>query len=394
MSAKENSKSLNSAVIGRKTTAILKGINRQKSEEIVTGELVSEVTSEKITCTVTRTEAHVCDISYKPTTLGRHKLHIKVDGEPVKGSPIPVSVTSPTEHTYSTPTQSVEELRGPWDVAINQKGDVIVVETKEHCVSIFSSSGDKLKSFGGRLGHGHHHRHMLKSPRGVAVDSEDSILITDWDRHCIHKFASGGDHVTSVGRDGDKPLEFKNPAGIGIHPCNNKIYVVEYGNNCVQILNPDITFSSSFGCHGSGNGQFNHPYDVAFDSTGHVYVTDHDNHRIQVFTAEGQFLSHIGQWGTGNGDLQCPYGITIDEKDTIYVTEGRNYRVSKFKSDGQFLELFGVEKKRLYMNALCGIAVTKTRSSTNSQVLYVSDYINDCLLLFNSDFGSHQLNSS
>ena len=396
MSAKqtERSKSLHSAVIGRKTTAILKGINRRKSEDSVTGELVSEVTSEKIACTVTRKDVHICNICYKPTTLGKHKLHIKVDGEPVKGSPFPVTVSSPTEHTFSTPLKFTEGVRGAWGVAIDQiKGDMIVVETKEHRVSIFGSNGDKLKSFGGRLEHGHHHRHILKSPRGVAIDSDGSFLVTDWEKHCIHKFTSEGEYVISLGREGNKPLEFKNPAGIGIHPRTHKIFVAEYGNHCVQILNPDFTFSNSFGCHGGGNGQFNHPYDVAFDSKGNVYVTDYDNHRIQVFTAEGQFLRHIGQWGTGNGDLQCPYSVTVSEKDEVYVTEGGNYRVSKFKTDGQFLELFGVEKRRLYMNALCGIAVTK-RGGTDSGVLCLTDYINDCLLFFDTDFSSHEQNSS
>ena len=394
MSAKQDkTKSLHSAVIGRKTTAILKGIKKRQSEESVTGELVSEITSEKISCTVTRKDTHVCDISYKPTILGRHKLHINVNGEPVKGSPFPVTVSSPTEHTYSTPFKSIIEVRGAWGVAVDQKGDIIVVETKEHSVSIFSSSGDKLQSFGGHSVEHSHHRHLLKSPRGVAVNNEGSILVTDWDKHCIHKFTSGGEYAISVGKEGSKSLEFKNPAGIGIHPHRQKIYVAEYGNHCVQILNSDFTFSNSFGCHGNGNGQFNHPYDVAFDSKGNVYVTDYDNHRIQVFTAEGQFLQHIGQWGTGKGDLQCPYSITIDEKDEVYVTEGGNYRVSKFKSDGQFLEMFGVQKKRLYMNALCGIAVSNAAGSSG-KLLYISDYINDCLLFYNSDFGSHELNSS
>ena len=377
-------------MIGRRTTAVLKGIDRRKQQESVTGELVSEVTSEKITCSVRRTEAHKCDISYKPTTLGRHRLHIKVDGEPVKGSPFPVTVSSPTQHTFSTPIKCVSEaVQGPWGIAVNGKGDVVLVETKKHCVSVFSPTGDKLQSFGEHSAAVR--RHRLKSPRGVDVDSEDSILITDWDRHCLHKFTSGGQHVATVGRNGDKPLEFKNPAGIGIHPHNKKIYITEYGNHCVQILSPDLSFYGSFGCHGNGNGQFNHPYDVAFDSTGNVHITDSDNHRIQVFTAEGQFLHHIGQWGTGNGDLQAPYSIVIDRDDVVYVTEGRNYRVSKFNTRGQFLESFGIEKKRLYMNAPCGIAVG---TGNSSGVLYVSDYINNCLLLFHKDFASHEINDA
>ena len=391
MSNKHKGNTTHFAVIGRKTTAILKGVGKRKNEETVSGELISEVTCEKITCSVKKTDNNMCDISYKPTTLGKHKLHIKVDGKPVKGSPVLVSVSSPTHHTYSTPVKPITDIKGPWGVAVNKRGDIMVVITRNHSVTTFSSNGDSIRSISTEspVNHHGHHKHRMKSPRGVATDCDDNVFITDWDRHCIHKFTSEGQHVTTVGKEGDKPLEFRNPTGIGVHPYNKKIYVTEYGNHCVQILNSDLTFSNSFGCHGNGNGQFNHPYDVAFDSRGNVYITDHDNHRIQVFTAEGQFLRHIGQWGTGHGDLHNPYSIAIDEQDIIYVTEGSNFRVSKFKPDGEFLGLFGVEKKRLYMNALCGIAVGR---GSNSGVLYVSDYVNNCLLFFNTDFESHELN--
>ena len=52
------------------------------------------------------------------------------------------------------------------------------------------------------------------------------------------------------------------------------MYICDRQNHHVQILNADLTFSSSFGSHGSGDGQFNYPWDVAFDSTGNVYVAD------------------------------------------------------------------------------------------------------------------------
>ena len=52
-------------------------------------------------------------------------------------------------------------------------------------------------------------------------------------------------------------------------------------------MNPDLTFSRSFGSKGSGNGQFKSPYDIAIDSEGLVYVTDYGNNRIQKFSPEG-----------------------------------------------------------------------------------------------------------
>ncbi len=76
-------------------------------------------------------------------------------------------------------------------------------------------------------------------------------------------------------------------------------------------MNSDLTFSSSFGKNGSGEGQFHLPFDIACEKTGKVYVADRDNHRIQVFTAEGKFLRMFGRHGYGRGELYCPISIAV-----------------------------------------------------------------------------------
>ena len=58
------------------------------------------------------------------------------------------------------------------------------------------------------------------------------------------------------------------------HPTTRKIYVADQYNHRIQILNPDLMYSYSFGSYGSDNGQFQFPLDVGFDSTGNVYVAD------------------------------------------------------------------------------------------------------------------------
>ena len=58
--------------------------------------------------------------------------------------------------------------------------------------------------------------------------------------------------------------------------------------NTVRVLNPDLTYCSTFGNKGHGERQFDTPYGIACDSTGKVYVADTDNHCIQVFTADGE----------------------------------------------------------------------------------------------------------
>ena len=49
------------------------------------------------------------------------------------------------------PIKTIGGVNQPWGVAINQRGDIIVADHEyggDHCVSIFSPAGEKVKSFG------------------------------------------------------------------------------------------------------------------------------------------------------------------------------------------------------------------------------------------------------
>ena len=337
-------KGLEIAEPGERATAVLHVVDRYGKAystpmETVSCELGSEVTGEKIDCSVKKTEANQYEISYQPTKRGRYLLHIKVEREHIKGSPFPVTVRLPVQK-LGTPIKTISGVKYPWGVAVNKRGEVIVAEAiSGHCVSIFSPTGEKLRSFGSQgSGHG-----QFNDPRGVAVDDGGNILVVDKDNNRIQKFTSDGKFITAVGRKGNKPLEFDRPMGIAIHPLNKKVYVTESSNHRIQILNSDLTFSSTLGSFGSDNGQFQDPWDVAFDSTGNVYVADSANHCIQVFTAEGDFLRKFGKQGKGNGELNYPSGISIDRDNVVYVAEDSNYRVSVFTSQGEFLTSFGTK---------------------------------------------------
>ena len=368
-------KGLEVTKLGERATAVLhvvdwKGKACSTPVETLTCELVSESTGEKTDCSVKKTKASgQYEISYQATSRGRHQLHIKVEEEHIKGSPFTVTAKLPVQK-LGTPIKTISGLKGLWGVAVNQRGEIIVAEVSGLCVSIFSPAGEKLKSFGS-YGSG---QGQFNQPRGVAVDDDGNILVVDLGNNRIQKFTSAGKFIKTVGKQGNKPLEFSNPLGIAIH---QKVYVSEALNHRIQILNPDLTFSSSFGSAGSGNGQFSYPWDVAFDSTGNVYVADSDNHRIQVFTAKGQFLRNFGKQGSGNGELNFPTSISIDSEDVVYVTEDNNHRVSVFTCEGKFLTSFGTKGNGpgQFVNPR-GIAVDK------NGVVYISDQANNRLQLF------------
>jgi tripartite motif-containing protein 2/3/tripartite motif-containing protein 71 len=330
------------AAVGEMTTAILtayssEGMPCKGPIEALGCEFVSEISGTRASCSVEKRGQSQYEISYQPTIKGRHLLHVKAEGQHVRGSPFPVAVKSPIEKPV-TPILTIGGANRPWGIAINQqRGEVVVAEWGGHCVSVYCPSGKKLLSFGtpgSGLG-------QLNSPREIALDGDGNMLVVDSGNHCIRKFTCEGKLLASVGTRGSGPLQFKTPTGIALNASNSKWYVTDTFNNRVQVLNSDLTFSSTFGSGGDGKGQLIHPTGIACDSTGKTCVAAYNNHHIQVFTAEGKFIMMFGRCGQGLGELDRPYGIAIDTSDMVYVSEEGNSRVSVFTSEGYFLTSLG-----------------------------------------------------
>lgn len=88
-----------------------------------------------------------------------------------------------------------------------------------------------------------------------------------------------------------------------------------------------LKFSWASGSSGTGNGQFDGPYDVALDSSGNIYVADKANARIQKFNSSGVYQSQFAAYGGYE-----PLGLAIDGSGNIWTISA--YRVEKFNSSG------------------------------------------------------------
>ena len=341
------------------------------TEASITCQLMSALTGAVTECSVqyivTRNQY---EISYQATSRGRHQLHIKVEEEYIKGSPFPVTVI----RKIGTPIKIIDNMGAPQGIAFSQQNEMVVAEYREHQITIISPSLDIDKRFGS----GGTEDGQFNHPCGVAVDDDGSILVTDQKNGRIQKFNSHGKYITKVNGNHDThSLELGQPVGIGIHPHTKMIYVTDIKHHRVQILDPDLKYSSSFGSKGKGNGLFDQPKDVAFDSAGNVYIADNENHRIQVFTKTGQYLRKFGGNGNLKGDLYYPSSISIDSEDVIYVTELYNYRVSMFTLQGDLLHCFGSKGSgEGEFSDPRGINVDK------NGIVYVSDHDNDRIQVF------------
>ncbi len=87
------------ATVGERATAVLEAVNQpcKVSMGSITCKLVSEITRTRAKGSVERRGESQYEISYQPTIKGGHQLHIKVEGQHIRGSPFPITAWSPVE---------------------------------------------------------------------------------------------------------------------------------------------------------------------------------------------------------------------------------------------------------------------------------------------------------
>ena len=327
-------KGLEVGIVGQTSTAILQACNSkgEPCTEPVTSlecKLVSDLTGATTTGSFKKLEGqNRYEISYQPTIKGRHQLHISIQGQHIRESPFHPAVTS-----------SVMNLGAP----IHTIAGVVHPQG----VSTYTPSGKRIQTFD------------LEGlvPSGLTLDREGNIIVGE---DTIRKYSPEGQLLASVGTQGTGPMQFDDPIDMAINIRNNKIYVLDSGNDRVQVLNFDLTFSCTFGKQGQGEGEFFYLSGITCDCAGNVYVTDSDNHRVQVFTAEGKFLRMFGKYGQGRGELDWPVGIALDPSSKhVYVSERTSHRISVFTCEGQFVTSFGADVPRFHPRGLavdnCGV---------------------------------------
>jgi streptogramin lyase len=172
------------------------------------------------------------------------------------------------------------------------------------------------------------------------VDTAGNVYVTEFATNRIQKFDSSGSYLTQWGSFGSGNGQFDQPFDVAADTAGN-IYVADTNNHRIQKFDNSGSFLLAWGNNGTGSGQFKFPNGVAVDTAGNVYVADTNNHRIQKFDSSGNFLLAWGSNGTGSGQLKFPGSLAVDAAGNVYVADTGNNRLQKFDSSGSYLAQWG-----------------------------------------------------
>ena len=218
----------------------------------------------------------------------------------------------------------------PYGVAVNSAEEVLVTERKK--IAVFDKKGKKLRD--------------IKMPTdagllsGIAIDEDDNIYVTDHERHCLVKLNKAGKILKTVGTQGSDHGEFDVPRGVAV--IGDRVFVCDRNNHRLQVFTKErLEFVKTIGSQGKGDEHFDTPIDITQDELGNMYVCDFGNNRVKLLNKQGEFQFSFNK--KANGQLSGPSGVCVVDQ-FVYVVEwgGHGGRcVSVFSRDGQFVTSFG-----------------------------------------------------
>lgn len=292
------------------------------------------------------------------------------------------------------PGSGLGQLKAPAGLALSPDGKTIYVVDSGNLrvqrydidgkfVGAWNGSADPALAFATQFGQG---------PQGIATDANGLIYVADTWNHRIVVLDAQGTVVRELGQKGvitdtaDSPDpnvdtgRFYGPRGVAVD--NGEIYVVDTGNERVQVFAQDGTFLRTFGGAGNGNGKLTEPTGIAIGPDGNVWVSDSGNGRLSVFTKAGALVKEVpveawknqisnqaerinylafgpngmlyatnpgageievfnpssGQQvyagkGTGSQTLKSPIGIAVARDGKVYVSDSGTSRVEWFTLD-------------------------------------------------------------
>jgi hypothetical protein len=211
------------------------------------------------------------------------------------------------------------------------------------CLRVVDSSGKVLEMWSqwDRLFEGTNGPHKIKiSP----YDPQRRLWVVGETKNVIYVFSNDGTQLLkTLGVEwatAEDATHFGKPQDLAFLPDGSVLVADGLTNARVVKLDKNGAFVTSWGGHGSGDGQFNAVHGIDVDRNGRVYVADRLNKRVQVFDPTGRYLA---SWP----NIRFPNHVQVTEPakgDTstggaqvVWVADNMTAEVLKFDTEGHRL---------------------------------------------------------
>jgi len=292
------------------------------------------------------------------------------------------SDTPPTFVTsWGEPGMGPGQFNGARDIALDDSGNVYVVDSQNNRIQRFAPNGVFLSQWGsegrgdGQLFFPEHiaifhdrvyvsenlnervqtftldglhvgYLAILGTPPGpIDVDANGNVFLVLPEVPIIGKLSSAGALLTTWGTAGSGPGQFESPSGICVDRSNGEVWVTDGITERVQRFSNDGTYE--FGWAGPPPlAEFGA---VEVDGAGHIYLTW--NSQVTKYDRNGNVLTSFGGPGFGNGQFSSISALVLCHARCIYVSDSVQNRIQQFDYDvgirehtwGRFKALYSVK---------------------------------------------------
>ena len=221
--------------------------------------------------------------------------------------------------SFGTKGTKEGQFTSPSGVAISQDGHILV--TDSHRLQKLTFEGDCVKSVGSsEKGNG---PLQFNTPVGITVHpTTGQIFIADSNNHRIQVLNKDLTYSHSFGKRGSSREQFNCPWDVTFDN-EGYLYVTDKNNHCIKKFTSTEQYISTFS---STPGEISHPTSIIIDNNL-LYVSEWGNHRISIFDTNGCFIHCFGKYGSGEGEFSGPFGITVDSLGNLYVSDTFNNRL-------------------------------------------------------------------
>ena len=219
------------------------------------------------------------------------------------------------------------EIPQPTQAVTDKQGRIFVLAGSPRKVKVFNYRGEplgdlSLTGFAGAA---------QVMPTALTVDRDGSLYIADSASGKILVYDLDGRLVLSFGGRGDGVGSFNSITAMTVDQAGT-VYVADALHKpAIQIFDAKGTYVRGWGEHSGGPTNFSLPIGIAVDPLGRVLVADTIRQTISVFSSQGNFLFRFGGLGAFAGALAYPSGIDVDKGGRLYVAEAVNARIQVFE---------------------------------------------------------------